>query len=93
MSNRKHHSIPRQRHNFFFDEFFGNYFKNFTENFVANLEGYDDFLEYCRDQLKDAKYDEKYFTEVEKAFTGNPVFDYMPVFRYLSDNQNEKWFP
>ncbi|KKK54586.1 hypothetical protein LCGC14_3083230, partial [marine sediment metagenome] len=38
------------------------------------------------------KYDDKYFTEVEKAFTGNPAFDYMPVFRYLSNNQMERWF-
>ncbi len=76
----------------YLDEFFGNYFKSFTDDFVNNLEKYDNFLLYCKEQSKEGKYDEKYFTEVEKYFTGNPAFDYLPVFRYLSDNQNEKWF-
>jgi hypothetical protein len=76
----------------YLDDFFGKYFNSFIDNFVANLEKYDNFLIYCKEQSKDERYDEKYFTEVEKAFTGNPAFDYMPVFRYLSDNQNEKWF-
>ena len=76
----------------YLDEFFGKHFKSFTNDFVNNLEEYDNFLIYCKEQSKEDRYDEKYFTEVEKAFTGNPAFDYMPVFRYLSDNQNEKWF-
>ena len=76
----------------YLDEFFGKYFKSFIDDLVNNLEEHDNFLTYCKEQSKADRYDEKYFTEVEKVFTGNPAFDYMPLFRYLSNNQNERWF-
>ena len=76
----------------YLDEFFGKYLKSFIDDLVNNLEEYDNFLTYCKEQSKADRYDEKYFTEVEKAFTGNPAFDYMLVFRFLSNNQKEGWF-
>ncbi len=76
----------------YLDQFFGKYFRDFLVEFRTNLEEYENFLEYCKKKSLQKKVDETYFTKVEKFFIGNPALDYMPVFRYLSDNQNEKWF-
>ncbi len=76
----------------YLDEFFGKYFRSFIGDFLNNFEKFEDFLSYCKVQSKEERYDEKYFTEIERVFAGNPAFDYMIVFQYLSNNQNVKWF-
>ncbi len=77
----------------YLDVFFKDYIMKIIENFQYNRENFKDFLEFCKNQTKATKKAEgKYFVEVERAFHGTPALDYMHVFRFLSDNQNEKWF-
>ncbi len=76
----------------YLDEFFGTYLQNFLNN-PTNITQYEDFLDYIKKETTIQKqFDDSYFQEVEKIFSGTPALDYMPVFRFLSDNQNEKWF-
>lgn len=76
----------------YLDEFFGNYLEEFMKNFHSNLNEYKDFLDFCRRTTTQKKKDDTYFYELERVFVGTPALDYMPVFQYLSSNQDSKWF-
>lgn len=77
----------------YLEVFFKQNIMDYLENFQYNRENYGSFSDFCKDKAKtDKRVKDKYFVEVEKAFHGTPALDYMPVFRFLSDNQNENWF-
>lgn len=76
----------------YFDTIFMNYLQNFLSDFTKNKKEHKNFLNFCQRGSKWKKHEETYFQDVERIFSGTPASDYMPVFRYLSENQQEKWF-
>lgn len=76
----------------YLDAFFGDFFRNFLSNFENNKKKYIDFLDFCKKVSRKEKTDDTYFNDIERIFLGSPALDYMPVFRLLSENQNQKWF-
>ncbi len=76
----------------YLDEFFDDYLQKFIKDYENNKSKYKDFLDFCRKDIRKKKYDNTYFDDVERIFTGTPALDYMPVFRFISQNQDKKWF-
>ncbi len=76
----------------YLDQFFGKYLTDFLTDFEANIKKYKNFLDYCKRKTTQKKSDDKYFYELERVFMGTPALDYTPVFQFLSENQERKWF-
>lgn len=74
--------------------FFGEdgYLEKYLKNFQINRNKYKSFLQFCRSFHKREEYDNTYFTFIEEKFITDTSTDYMPVFRYLRDNEEESWF-
>jgi len=76
----------------YLDAFFKEYLQKFLDNYRKNKNTYNNFLEFCTSIHRKEEYDDTYFQDIERLFTGTPSLDYMPVFKFLSDNQDEDWF-
>lgn len=79
----------------YLDAFFGEdgYLQKFLKNFEYNKEIFpNNFLEFCKSYHRDESYDNTYFKDIEKRFITDTPTDFMPVFHFLSNNQDEPWF-
>lgn len=76
----------------YLDQFFGKYLTEFLTDFEANIKKYKNFLDYCKRKTTQKKADDKYFYELERVFMGTPALDFTPVFQFLSEKQERKWF-
>lgn len=68
------------------------YLRKFFKNFKVNKRKYKDLLEFCNKVHQKTEMDNTYFREIERLFIDNVDSDYMQVFKYLSNHQNEPWF-
>lgn len=76
----------------YIDEFFGDFLMKFIENFEYNYGKFKDFLDFCKKDTRKQKYESTFFHDIERIFSGTPALDYMNVFKYLRESENEKWF-
>ncbi len=68
------------------------YLEKFFKNFKINKTKYRDLLDFCKKVHQKTETDNTYFKEIERLFVDNLDSDYMQVFLYLSDYQDEPWF-
>lgn len=68
------------------------YLRIFFKNFKINKKKYKDLLDFCKKVHQKTETDNTYFKEIERLFVDNLDSDYMQVFKYLSDHQDEPWF-
>lgn len=76
----------------YLDSFFGEFLKNFLKNYEYNRQKFKDFLDFCTKDVRKKKYEETYFDDIERIFSGTPALDYMPVFLYFREIKEKKWF-
>lgn len=78
----------------YLDSFFGEngYLRKFMLEFRKNKGEHRDFLKFCEKHHQGEERDDTYYQDVERYFIKDTSSDYMKVFRYLSDNQDEPWF-
>lgn len=76
----------------YIEEFFGNFLMKFMENFEYNYEKFKDYLDFCKKYTRKQKYESTFFDDIERIFSGTPALDYMNVFKFLRESENEKWF-
>jgi len=78
----------------YIDSFFGEngYLQKFMQDIRKNRKNYSDFLKYCERNHQIEERDDTYYQDVEKHFIKDTSSDYMKLFLYLSDNQDEPWF-
>jgi len=78
----------------YLDSYFGEngYLRKFMLDFKKNKSEHKDFLKFCEKNHQVEERDDTYYQDVERHFIKDTSSDYMIVFRYLSDNQDEPWF-
>ncbi len=76
----------------YIDAFFDDYLTNFIKNFEYNKQKFNDFLDFCTKDIRRKRYEETYFDDIERIFSGTPALDYVPIFKYLRENEDQKWF-
>lgn len=68
------------------------YLRKFFKNFKKNKNEYRNLLDFCKRIHRKTDWDNTYFKDIERLFVDNLESDYMQVFKYLSDHQDEPWF-
>lgn len=78
----------------YLDALFGEngYLIKFMRDFRKNKSKNENFLKFCEKYHQIEERDDTYYQDVERHFIKDTSSDYMNVFRYLSDNQDEPWF-
>lgn len=78
----------------YLDSLFGEsgYLWKFMLDFKKNKRENKNFLKFCEKHHQVEERDDTYYQDVERHFIKDTSSDYMKVFRYLSDNQDEPWF-